>query len=119
MASFPKLRTGVVTQYPSGRRATYSTCVTKFVDGREQRFRELKSPVRRWVIRLSQLAAHEAASVEDIFLAMQGKFGSFTFVDPWDGVEYTDCSFDKETLSIIATKESSRETYFVIRSNAL
>ena len=42
MANFPRLTTGAVTQYPSSRNLTYSTYVLRFVDGREQRFRELR-----------------------------------------------------------------------------
>lgn len=117
MATFPKLTSGVVTQYPSGRTATYSTSIMQFVDGKEQRFRELKSPVRRWLIELSKLSAHEEGSVEAFFSSVQGQFGSFTFVDPWDDVEYPDCSFDQETLNALSRSESANQTYLVIRNN--
>ena len=50
MANFPRLTTGAVTQYPSSRNMTYSTHVLRFVDGREQRFREVGGPVRSWVV---------------------------------------------------------------------
>ena len=119
MAAFPTLTTGAVTQYPAGRLSTYSTRVTQFVDGKEQRFRELGASVRRWVIRLAQLSATEMAAIEAVFLAAQGQFGSFSFVDPWDGVEYTDCSFDRETLPMSAWTDSRNETYLVIRNNKL
>ena len=119
MAMFPKLTTGAVTQYPCGRRLTYSTCVTRFVDGAEQRFRDLGGPVRRWVIRLSQVSGHEIGLIEDLFVNMQGKCGSFTFIDPWDDVEYTDCSFDGDVLSAIASAESNHRAVLVIRNNTL
>jgi hypothetical protein len=119
MAVFPKLTTGAVTQYPCGRRSSYSTFVTRFVDGAEQRFRELKAPVRRWVIQLSQLSAYEIGAIEELFVAEQGQFGSFTFVDPWDGVEYPNCSFDGDIFSTIASSESNSDIHLVIRNNNL
>lgn len=119
MASFPKLTTDAVTQYPSGRRTSYSTRITRFVDGTEQRFRELNSPVRRWVIQLAKISPTEAGVVESFFISMQGQFGSFAFVDPWDEVEYPDCSFDHETLSAIGLAEAGNQNYLVIRNNTL
>ena len=119
MAAFPKLTTGAVAQYPSGRRSSFSTCVTRFVDGTEQRFRELKAPVRRWAIRLSQLSPYEMGAIEELFSSMHGQFGSFTFIDPIDGVEYGDCSFDAERVSHVASTDSNNETYLLIRNNTL
>jgi hypothetical protein len=119
MAFFPKLETGAVTQYPSGRRTSYATQVTHFVDGNEQRFRDLRTPIRRWLIRLARMSSDEACAVESFFLSMQGQFESFAFIDPWDGTEYADCSFDQETMIAIASSESTNEGYLVIRNNAL
>jgi hypothetical protein len=119
MAQFPTLTTGAVTQYPSGRSSTYSTHVTRFMDGSEQRFRELKAPVRRWLIRLDQISAQEATAIELCYLASQGEFGSFSFVDPWDGTEYPDCSFEQERLSVTAIADSEVRTHLVIRNNSL
>jgi hypothetical protein len=117
MATFPLLTTGAVTQYPSKRGLTYSTVVTKFVDGEEQRFRELKSPVRKWVVALGQLCAEEMHSLEVFFKDRQGQFGSFTFIDPWDETEYPDCSFDQETLEAHALDESRYTGQIIIRNN--
>lgn len=117
MASFPLLSTGAVTQYPSARRLTFSTCVTKFVDGSEQRFRELKEPVRSWVVRLHHLSDAEISSLESFFDAMQGQFASFTFVDPWDGTEYADCSFDQEVFSLDAVADDRNQGHLTIRNN--
>ncbi|HYI96457.1 MAG TPA: DUF2460 domain-containing protein [Bryobacteraceae bacterium] len=119
MATFPLLTTGAVTQYPSARRFTYSTCITRFLDGTEQRFRELKHPVRRWLIQLHNLSATEMASIEGFFEQMQGQFGSFTFIDPWDEAEYSDCSFDQESFSMEAINENRYQGHLVIRNNTL
>jgi hypothetical protein len=117
MAKFPVLKTGAVTQYPSGRWATYSTSVMKFVDGREQRFRELSGPVRTWVIRMHQLSSEEIGAIESFFEDRQGEFGSFQFTDPWDGTNYSDCSFDQDELWMDALQESIYQGYLVIRNN--
>jgi hypothetical protein len=93
--------------------------VTRFLDGTEQRFRELKQPVRRWIVRLHQLSATEMASVETFFEQMQGQFGSFTFIDPWDETEYPDCSFDQEVFSMEAFDENRNQGHLVIRNNTL
>jgi uncharacterized protein DUF2460 len=117
MSEFPLLRTGAVTQYPSSRRATYSTSVTTFVDGTEQRFRELGGPVRSWVIRLHQLSAEEIGAIESFFEDRQGQFGVFAFTDPWDGTNYNDCSFDQDQFWTEAVNESFYQGYLIIRNN--
>jgi Conserved hypothetical protein 2217 (DUF2460) len=117
MTTFPVLATGAVAQYPSGRRMTYSTNVMQFVDGSEQRFRELSHPVRSWVIRLHHVSTEEMTNIQLFFNSVQGQFGSFTFVDPWDGSEHPDCSFDQETLSTLMLQEGRIQGYLVIRKN--
>ena len=72
MANFPRLTTGAVTQYPSSRNMTYSTHVLRFVDGREQRFRELGGPVRSWVVKLHQLSAEEMGALEIVLQRTSG-----------------------------------------------
>lgn len=117
MAGFPLLTTGAVAQYPSSRNVSYSTNVLRFVDGREQRFRELGRPVRSWIVKLHQLSAEEMGLLESFFRSQQGQFGSFSFVDPWDGTEYPDCSFDQEGLSAIASDERRYQGQIMIRNN--
>lgn len=115
--SFPKLRTGAVTQYPSARRLTYATCVTKFVDGREQRFREIGRAIQSWLIQLHHLSDEEMRDVAAFFDSMQGRFGSFSFTDPWDETEYPNCSFDQDAFSMRALEEGRHQGYLVIRNN--
>ena len=117
MVTFPRLSTGAVTQYPSGRRLQYATSVTRFVDGSEQRFREFKGPAKSWAVMLHKLSASEARAVELFFLQMQGQFSSFSFTDPWDGTEYGDCSFDQDTLSAVTRSEATTQSHLVIRKN--
>jgi hypothetical protein len=95
MAQFPLLKTNAVTQYPSSRSAEFSTGVLRFVDGTEQRYRQMRQPVSKWILRLSDVSEGELYDVEDFFASRQGQTGSFVFTDPWDGTEYPDCSFER------------------------
>jgi hypothetical protein len=118
MPSFPQLRTGAIAQYPSQKEISFPTSIARFVDGSEQRFRSAKGPARRWMIRLSQVTAEEMAALEEFFESLQGRFGSFTFIDPWDGTEYPDCSFDTDEFSSNAASEWRWAIGLMIRSNS-
>jgi hypothetical protein len=100
MANFPLLKTGAVAQYPLIRTVRYSTCVLRFVDGTEQRFREHNSPVRRWVIRLDLLDEEELSRIDEFFVSEQGHLGDFSFTDPWDGMEYPSCSLENDIAEL-------------------
>jgi hypothetical protein len=117
MAQFPKLRTGAVAQYPSTREVGAAVHVTRFVDGSEQRFRNIGGLVRRWVVRLHAVDEGELADIRRFFDEQRGRFGSFAFVDPWDGVEYADCSFDMESMTATYRGELRGTTTLVIRCN--
>lgn len=117
MATFPLLSTGAVTQYPSGATDKFATEVMQFVDGSEQRFRMLKTPQRSWSIRLGLLTDREMEAVEQFCRDVQFEFGSFTFVDPWDGTEYVDCSLDGAAITSRASGPIRYETNLVIRRN--
>jgi hypothetical protein len=118
MAKFPTLGTGAITQYPSARRTGYSTKVKRFVDGKEQRFRNIGKPVRTWAIRLRHVSEEEVSKLARLFLTVQGEFGSFSFVDPWDGMEYPDCSFEQKMFDIVALADGRYESHLIIRDNA-
>lgn len=118
MASFPTLRTGAVAQYPSTRLIEAPVRVLRFVDGREQRFRSTRGPVRRWIVRLSEVSESELAGIEAFFGSQQGRAGSFEFTDPWDGTVYPDCSFDEDELRTELTGEDRATASITIRNNA-
>lgn len=117
MASFPVLKTGAIVQYPVTRTLEHSTQVLRFVDGSEQRFRDFTSPLRRWVIRLDLLDEEELAQIEDFFLSAQGRLGSFTFTDPWDGTVYSDCSLESDTGRFGLYGPGRAEATLVIKEN--
>ncbi len=117
MSAFPKLKTGAVAQYPASRAHTHATEVLRFVDGSEQRFRTRGQAVRRWVIRLDLLDDGEATRLEDFFRTVQGRYGSFSFEDPWDGTVHADCSLESDEFTIEAVGEGRASTSLVVREN--
>jgi hypothetical protein len=117
MAEFPRLSTGAVAQYPSSKQVAFATNVTRFIDGSEQRFRTTGSAVKRWVIQLSAATAEEIFAVEGFFASQQGRFGTFSFTDPWDGIEYADCSFDEDAMQTRYLSEWRAGARLIIRNN--
>ena len=117
MNEFPTLKTGAVLQYPAGKRLECSTRVTRFLDGSEQRFRDFAAPVQYWAIRLDLLTELEMRQVQDFHEAKQGQYGSFAFVDPWDGAEYANCSFTSDLLTLEYREEARGQLALVIRNN--
>ncbi|MFN0106533.1 MAG: DUF2460 domain-containing protein [Bryobacteraceae bacterium] len=117
MNEFPKLKTGAVAQYPAQRTTRYSTRVMRFMDGSEQRYREFSGPLRRWVIELTTLDEEEMDALEAFFLAEQGGYGTFSFVDPWDDLEYADCSLENPDAFFDFTGFHDGRTTLVVRQN--
>jgi hypothetical protein len=117
MSAFPKLKTGAVTQYPAGRVLEHATEVMRFVDGSEQRYRRRGAAVRRWEIRLDLLDESEIARLKEFFVLEQGRFGSFSFEDPWDGSVHADCSLENDELEIQLLGEARGRLSLVVREN--
>lgn len=117
MNEFPELKTGAVLQYPAGKRLQFATRVTRFLDGSEQRFRDFAAPVQYWSIRLDLITEQELAQIQELHEAKQGQYGSFSFVDPWDGVEYPDCSFASDLLELQYQDEAQGRVSLLIRNN--
>lgn len=78
-------------QYPAERKTRFSTFVTRFLDGSEQRCPERKQPLYVWVIQLNLLSDDEMFRLQEFFMDQEGSAGMFRFVDPWDGTDYDDC----------------------------
>ncbi len=104
-------------QYPAQKQLQYLTGVTRFLDGSEQRFRDFSDSFRYWVVNLQLLTEQELRQVQAFFDNQQGKFGVFTFVDPWDQTTYTNCSFAADLLEADYIDESRAHFTLVIRTN--
>jgi len=96
MAEFPILKTGAIAQYPATRKESYDTTVLRFVDGSEQRFRNLARPLRTWVLRLELLDETETHELEQFFVVQRGSLDDFEFTDPWDGTLYASCRLEDQ-----------------------
>jgi hypothetical protein len=117
MSTFPRLKTGAVAQYPAGRTATYATETYRFVDGAQQKFRRRRGAATRWVIRLDLLDDTEMAKICQFYQSQQGRFGTFSFEDPWDGSVHPNCSFEADELSIEMDGEARGKLRLVIKEN--
>jgi hypothetical protein len=117
MATFPKLKTNAVAQYPATKGLRFQNQVLRFVDGTEQRYRDAPGPLHQWAIRLSQLDEGEMAAMERFFAANQGRFGSFAFTDPWDNSQYANCSLAGDGMDLTAVGPLQGNTTLTVVEN--
>ena len=119
MAIFPQLKTQAVAQYPATRTVQFQNQVLRFLDGHEQRYRDAAGPLHRWVIRLDELDEGELAQIDVFFLNNQGRFGTFIFVDPWDGTSYASCSVATDELKLLTTEPMRGQASLTIVENRI
>lgn len=117
MAIFPTLKTGAVLQYPAQKEVRFATEVLRFIDGSEQRFRNYQTPLRRWVIRLDLLDQNELQVLREFFRTQSGGAESFTFIDPWDHVTYTNCNMEGDDMALQLVDEMNGKTSLTVREN--
>ncbi len=117
MATFPRLKTAAVAQYPANRIILFQNRVLRFLDGKEQRYRERGNPLHRWEIRLNELDEGEIAAIDGFFWSNQGRLGSFAFTDPWDGTTYPDCSLASDDLELLSLGEMRGKTELIVAEN--
>ena len=109
------MSTGALTQYGSAYELAFRTQVIRYVDGSEQRYSGRGTPGRRWTVALKQLTPSELAAVRSFFREQRGREGTFSFTDPWTGVEHATCSFGADAIQIEAGDEWTASTTLVIR----
>jgi len=117
MATFPKLKTSAVAQYPASKTIKYQNQALRFLDGTEQRYRDSAGPLHRWVLKFVDLDESEMASIAEFFSGDQGQFGSFAFTDPWDGTVYPDCSLASDELDQTWQGEMRGTTSLTVMEN--
>jgi uncharacterized protein DUF2460 len=96
MAEFPRLKTGAIAQYPATRTESYDTTVMRFIDGSEQRFRNVGRPLRTWLLRLDLLDEAELHELEQFFAVQRGSLDDFAFTDPWDETQHPSCRLEEQ-----------------------
>jgi phage-related protein len=117
MNDFPTLMTGAVMQYPAERDLVFSTQVVRFLDGSEQRFREIAAPLHRWVIQLDNLSEREMNRLREFFRIQDGGSEPFSFTDPWDGTQYPSCSLETDQMVEVFTGPGQAKTSLVVTEN--
>ena len=115
--SFPHLKTNAVAQYPARRAMAFRNETVRFLDGREQRYRDSAGPLHRWELLLERLDEGEIAKIADFFAANEGAFGDFEFTDPLDGQVYPHCSVGSDEMEVGAAGEMCAATTIVILEN--
>jgi hypothetical protein len=106
-----------VAQYPARRAIAFRNETMRFLDGREQRYRDSAGPLHRWEVLLERLDEGEIARIADFFASNEGAFGDFAFTDPLDGRVYPHCSVGSDELEIGAMGEMCAATAVVILEN--
>jgi hypothetical protein len=72
---------------------------------------------RRWIIRLDLLDETEIGRLEEFFTTVQGRFGRFSFEDPWTGNVHTDCSLESDEFEIEMLGETRGRAALILREN--
>lgn len=99
-ASFPAIRTGVVTQLPFTTSLRFKTLRNDLPGGQRYSYAARSTPLRAWTLEFAAITPTELATLFDFFAAMLGGLRQFSFTDPRDGVTYTKCAFASEQLDI-------------------
>ena len=114
MSVFPKLKTGVVAQYPALREGEFSTAVSRFVDSSEQRFRDGRGLRRRWVIPLSQLTRVSCSGWPYFSRNNRAKPGALILRIPGPAERVAGCRFEEDQLEALAHGEFDGRTEVTI-----
>ena len=86
MLYYPQLTSGSVAQYPVNRRNQRRTIANTLADGSNIPMEDATFASVGWDLTYAHLTADEATSIENLFLACEGRLGTFTFLDPTDNL---------------------------------
>ena len=118
MATFPRLSSGAVTQYPTAVTNARAVQVIRFLDGLDQRYLNQGRGFRQWEIRLDLLNDTEIAGIEAFFVAQNGDYSKFTFPDPITGSDVPNCRLGAAGISSqYAAADASSTSFWVIETN--
>ena len=82
MVVFPQLSSGAGMQFPSVRRRTVRAAMNELRDGSAISYADPAYAAISWELAFRDLTDDEAAGVSSLFEAVEGRRGTFTFVDP-------------------------------------
>lgn len=98
-ATFPALATGAVTQvgYSAGR--TWRTAAMRSPGGYRYSRYQRSSATREWIVTADMVTPAEATAIVQLFLAMKGSYGPFSFTDT-AGTVHTGVRFAEPKLEL-------------------
>ena len=82
MLVYPQLSTGCIAQFPIERRQSQRTFLNETADGRQIRVADPDAATVRWAMKYTGLTDVEKQSIEDLFVAAEGRLRTFAFLDP-------------------------------------
>ena len=77
----------------------YSTLISNFENGVEQRRAKWASPIREFTLTFRNMTSAEYVVMKNFFIAKLGAYTTFTWTNPNDSVEYT-VRFKDDSLKI-------------------
>ncbi|HYL37172.1 MAG TPA: hypothetical protein VEV17_14745 [Bryobacteraceae bacterium] len=86
MLYYPQLTTGSVCQFPVSREVKMRTVTNDLFGGDTIRMADTGCAAVRWQLRYKNLTDGEWSALEQLFEATEGRFGTFTFLDPTDNL---------------------------------
>jgi hypothetical protein len=91
---------------------------SSFLDFSRQVYRDLATIKKTWTVALNLLDADEVARLKAFFEQQQGRYGTFTFVDPVDSSVHNACSFAEDTFTQHQSTETSNQNTLTIYEHA-
>jgi hypothetical protein len=82
MLVFPQLTTGAVGQFPIVRRRRYNAVANVLADGSQVAYADASPRTNTWDLTLRDLTDDEANHILQLFQNVEGRRGTFTFIDP-------------------------------------
>ncbi len=82
MLVFPQMTTGAIGQFPIVRRRRFITVMNVLRDGSAVTYADSTPRTNFWELTLHDLSDKEADSIRQLFQTVEGRLGSFTFLDP-------------------------------------
>lgn len=82
MSVFPQLSSGAVAQFPIERGTGYRTIVNHSADGSAVVVQDADFEQRTWILHYDQLTDAEWQAIEDLFIEVEGRLGTFLFLEP-------------------------------------
>jgi hypothetical protein len=83
MLYFPQLMTGAASQFPCTKRAVQRTVVNEDAGGGKVKLFDPGGCRVEWELELRGLAIQEWTAIDDLFDNVEGRLGTFSFLDPF------------------------------------